>query len=75
MEFIGGIYTSAGYSDEYIHLFWARTFAEPEALPEEGIQLVREPFAEMADAARAGRVRDAKTALALVLTARRLDAS
>jgi hypothetical protein len=44
-------------------------------LPEEGIQLVREPFAEMAAAARAGRVRDAKTALALVLTARRLDAS
>ena len=75
MEFIGGIYTSAGYSDEYIHLFWARTFAEPEAMPEEGIQLVRKPFAEMAAAARAGRVRDAKTALALVLTARRLDAS
>ena len=75
MEFIGGIYTSAGYSDEYIHLFWARTFAEPEAMPEEGIELVREPFAEMAAAARAGRVRDAKTALALVLTARRLDTS
>ena len=75
IELIGGIYTSAGDSDEYIHLFWARTFAEPEALPEEGMQLVREPFAEMAAAARAGRVRDAKTALALVLTARRLDAS
>jgi ADP-ribose pyrophosphatase len=75
MEFIGGIYTSAGYSDEYIHLFWARTFAEPEAMPEEGIQLVRTPFPEMAAAARAGRIRDAKTALALVLTGRRLDAS
>jgi ADP-ribose pyrophosphatase len=75
MAFIGGIYTSAGYSDEYIHLFWARTFAEPEAMPEEGIQLVRKPFAEMTAAAGAGRVRDAKTALALMLTARRLDAS
>ncbi|HYZ12770.1 MAG TPA: NUDIX hydrolase [Actinomycetota bacterium] len=75
MEFIGGIYTSAGYSDEFIHLFWARTFAEPEAMPEEGIQLVRTRFAEMAAAARAGRIRDAKTALALVLTARRLDTS
>jgi ADP-ribose pyrophosphatase len=74
MEFIGGIYTSAGYSDEYIHLFWARTFAEPEAMPEEGIQLVRKPFAEMTAAAGAGRVRDAKTALALMLTARRLNA-
>jgi ADP-ribose pyrophosphatase len=73
IEFIGGIYTSAGYSDEYIHLFWARTLAEPEAVPEEGIQLVRKPFAEMTAAAGAGRVRDAKTALALVLTARRLD--
>lgn len=74
MELIGGIYTSAGYSDEYIHLFWARTLAEPEAEPEEGIRLVREPFGKMEAAARAGRVRDAKTALGLVLTARRLDA-
>jgi ADP-ribose pyrophosphatase len=75
IEFLGGIYTSAGFSDEYVHLFWATTTAEPEGIPEEGIEIVRKPFADMAAAARAGRVRDAKTALALLLTERRLDRS
>jgi ADP-ribose pyrophosphatase len=67
IEFLGGIYTTAGFTDEYVHLFWARTEAEPAGRPEEGIELVRRPFAEMAAAARAGRVRDSKTALALLL--------
>jgi hypothetical protein len=31
------------------------------------MELVRRPFAEMVMAARAGRIRDAKTALALLL--------
>jgi ADP-ribose pyrophosphatase len=75
IEFLGGIYTSAGFADEYVHLFWARTAAEPEAAPEEGIELVRKPFAQMASAARSGRVRDAKTALALLLTERKLPPS
>jgi ADP-ribose pyrophosphatase len=75
IEFLGGIYTSAGFSDEYVHLFWARTADEPEGAPEDGIEIVRRPFAEMLAAARAGRVRDAKTALALLLTERRLHPS
>jgi len=33
--------------------------------------LLRKPFGEMVDAARAGRVRDAKTAVALLLAAAR----
>ena len=44
---------------------------EPEADPEEGIEVVRRPFDEMVDEARAGRVEDAKTALALLLSAPR----
>jgi ADP-ribose pyrophosphatase len=67
IEFLAGVYTTAGFSDEYVHLFWARTSAEPAAPPEEGIELLVRPFAEMVMAARAGRVRDAKTALALLL--------
>jgi ADP-ribose pyrophosphatase len=66
IEFLGGIFTSAGFCDEYVHLFWARTEPEPAGDPEEGIELVRKPFAEMAAAAKAGRVRDAKTCVALL---------
>jgi ADP-ribose diphosphatase len=67
IEFLGGIFTSAGFCDEYVHLFWARTEPDPAADPEEGIELVRKPFAEMTAAAKAGRVRDAKTCVALLL--------
>jgi len=71
IEFLGGFYATAGMSDEYIHVFWARTAPEPEASPEDGIELVRRPLTEMVAAARAGRVRDAKTALALLLVGER----
>lgn len=71
IEFLGGYYASAGFTDEYVHLFWARTEAEPETEPEAGIEVIRMPFARMVDAARAGKVRDAKTALALLLAAGR----
>ena len=67
IEFLGGCYASAGSSDEYVHLFWARTKAQPEGAPEVGIEVRTEPFDAMVAAARAGRVRDAKTALALLL--------
>ena len=71
IEFLGGYYPSAGFSDEYIHLFVARAAPDPEAPPEEGITLVREPLERMIEAARAGRVRDSKTALALLMAAAR----
>lgn len=72
IEFLGGYYASAGFTDEYVHLFLARTEPEPSAGPEEGIELVREPFHRMVRAAQAGRVRDVKTALALLLAAGRI---
>jgi ADP-ribose pyrophosphatase len=71
IEFLGGCYPSAGFCDEYLHLFVARTAAEPEGAPEAGITLVREPLDRLVGAARAGRIRDAKTALALLLAAGR----
>jgi ADP-ribose pyrophosphatase len=67
IEFLGGVYTTAGFSDEYIHLFWALAEPEPSREPEDGVTLLRKPFREMAMAARSGRIRDAKTALALLL--------
>jgi ADP-ribose pyrophosphatase len=75
IEFLGGIYTTAGFSNEYVHLFWARTRPRPDAEPEAGIELVRRPLAEMVTAARAGRVRDAKTALALLMAEGRMPAT
>lgn len=71
IEFLGGVYPTVGSSDEYVHLFWARTEAEPSGPVEPGIELVIEPLARMVAAARAGRVRDAKTALALLMAAGR----
>ena len=67
IEFLGGVFTSAGFADEYIHLFLADAEAEPDGRPEDGIEIVRRPLGELAAAARAGRVRDAKTALAILL--------
>jgi ADP-ribose pyrophosphatase len=71
IEFLGGYYASAGFTDEHVHLFWARTDAEPESEAEDGIEVIRMPFTQMVDAAREGKVRDAKTALALLLAAGR----
>jgi ADP-ribose pyrophosphatase len=71
IEFLGGAYASPGSTPHYVHLFVARTAEAPEREREDGIDLVRRPFAEMVDAARSGRVRDAKTALALLLAAAR----
>ena len=71
IEPLGGYYSSAGFTDEYVHLFVAATELEPSGPPEEGIELVRAPFDEMVRAARAGRVSDAKTALALLIAGAR----
>jgi ADP-ribose pyrophosphatase len=67
MEFLTGFHPSVGHSAEFVHLFLARTRSEPEGEPEEGIELVRIPFLDIVAEARAGRVEDAKTSLALLL--------
>ena len=71
IEFLGGVYPTVGSSDEYVHLFRARTEAEPSGPVETGIELVIEPFERMVGAARSGKVRDAKTALALLMASGR----
>jgi ADP-ribose pyrophosphatase len=67
LERLGGVHTAVGFATEYVHLFLARTGAEPEGAPEGGIEVVRRPFAAAVADARAGRIEDAKTALALLL--------
>jgi ADP-ribose pyrophosphatase len=68
LEPLGRIFTSPGSSSESIHLFLART--EPRAFgePEPGIELIRRPLTELVGEVRGGRIEDAKTALALLLT-------
>ena len=51
IEFLGGYYASPGFTDEYVHLFWARTEAEPEGEPEDGIEVVRMPFTRWSETA------------------------
>jgi len=67
LEPLGGVHTAVGFATEYVHLFLARTEGEPRGEPEEGIELVPRPLAEAVADARAGRIDDAKTALALLL--------
>ena len=67
IEFLGGVYVAPGTTNHYVHVFWALTEHEPAGETEGGIELLREPLGMMLGSARAGRVRDAKTALALLL--------
>ena len=70
---LGGFYSSAGLTDERFELFLAETDASPVGEPEaEVAEVVAVPFEEAVAEARAGRLPDAKTALAILLaTARR----
>jgi 8-oxo-dGDP phosphatase len=68
--FLGGVFLSPGFTAEYVHLFWARTASEPVAEPETGIEVVAMPLGRAVDAARQGKVRNAMTALGLLLAAR-----
>ena len=63
---LGLVHTSLGFTDERIELFTCR--AVPEGEPEEeGIEVVRMPFAEAVAAVRDGRITDAKSVAALLL--------
>jgi len=69
IAFMGGVYVSPGFTDEYMHLVWARTEAWPEGAPEPGIEVVRMPLHRAVGQAQTGKVRNATTALGLLLAA------
>ncbi len=70
IEPLGWIYPSPGFSDEVIELFLANV--EPAGDHEDEIEVVRMPLAQAVAAVRDGRIRDAKSAVALMLASARL---
>ncbi len=64
---LAAIYTSPGFTDERIELFSAEAVPEGRG-QEEGVKAVLMPFAEAVSAVREGRIADAKTVAALLLT-------
>jgi len=62
------IHTSPGFVDEAIHLFLAEVEGDPRPQAEEGItEVVTVPFEEAVRMVHAGEIRDAKSALAILL--------
>jgi 8-oxo-dGTP pyrophosphatase MutT (NUDIX family) len=70
---LGSVYSSPGFTDERIELY--RTQAEPEGQPEPGMEVVLMALDEALDAVVEGRLRDAKTALGILLAASRGEGS
>ena len=68
LRWIGTYLTTPGMSDERIALYHVDTGSEPEGAPETGIEVVRMPLAEARAAVSDGRIVDAKTAVAVLLT-------
>jgi ADP-ribose pyrophosphatase len=70
IEPLASIYMSPGFLQERIELFLARV--EPHGDPDEGeeTEVVRMPLAEAVEAVRDGRIRDAKSAVGILLVAR-----
>lgn len=71
---LGGLYTSVAYSDEFIGLYLARGLHQDEQVPDEGefLTVEKRPLAEVVDMVMRGEIRDPKTQLAVLKTARLL---
>ena len=66
---LGGVWSTVGFCDEYIHLFLGRdlTVTEQNLEPDEIIELCPMTFAEALEKAKDGEILDSKTQLALLL--------
>jgi len=71
IEPISTIWTTPGFTDERIHLFWARDLVPVEAAREadEFIELEPRPLSQVLAAIRDGEICDAKTVTAILLVA------
>jgi ADP-ribose pyrophosphatase len=74
IEPLGSVYTSPGFADEQIDLFLAHVEPDPDRPAEDEIELVRMPFTEAVAAVHDGRIKDAKSAVAILLAERRAAA-
>ena len=74
LESLGGFYTAAGYTSEFIHLYWAHdlTYAPLGQDQDEFIEIVRMPFTETLRLIEQGEIVDSKTIIGLFKVARRL---
>ena len=64
---LGSFLTSPGMTDERFHLYRVDAVPTSRHEPEEGIEIVRMPFARAVEQARSGGMEDVKTVLALLL--------
>jgi len=67
IEPLGSVFTSPGFADEAIDLFLAHVEPNPDRPAEDEIELVRMPLADAVAAVRDGRIKDAKSAVAILL--------
>lgn len=74
LETLGGFYTAAGYTTEYIHLFLARdlSYAPLAQDHDEFIEVVKLPLTEALRQIETGEIVDSKTIIGLLKVARRL---
>jgi len=71
LERLTTIWTTPGFTDERIHLFWATdlTADRPAREPDEFIEVTPKPLSEVLKLIRSGVISDAKTALAVLFVA------
>jgi ADP-ribose pyrophosphatase len=71
VERLTSVWTTPGFTDEVTHIFWAQDLTRGEAARErdEFIEVVPQPLSQVLDGIRDGRVRDAKTVVAILYMA------
>jgi ADP-ribose pyrophosphatase len=71
IEHLTTIYTTPGFTDERIHLFWATGISagEPRHEADEFIELSPQPLSRVMDMIRSGEITDGKTIIALLFVA------
>lgn len=71
IERLTSIYTTPGFTDEVIHLFWAQglTTGAPARERDEFIEVVPRPLSEVLAGIKSGEIRDAKTVVAILYMA------
>lgn len=71
IERLTSIYTTPGFTDEVIHLFWAQGLTQGDSARErdEFIEVVPRPLSEVLSGIRGGEIRDAKTVVAILYMA------
>src|SRR6266511_5588314 len=71
LERLTSIWTTPGFTDEVIHLYWASELSAGKHArePDEFIEVIPKPLSEALQLVRSGVITDAKTALSLLFVA------